>query len=196
MKTSLGLAACAAMALACGPAQAALFTFTTTMTGLQENPPNLSPGMGTAFVGLDPAANRLEVRAEFSGLMSPTTMAHIHCCIAPPGNVGVAVPAGSSLPGFPLGVTAGSYSAIFDTAAAATWRPAFVAANGGTTEGAEAALLAALRDGTAYFNVHTAMFPGGEIRGFFAAVPVPMSLGLLLAGMAGLAAVRTGRRAA
>jgi hypothetical protein len=43
-----------------------------------------------------------------------------------------------------------------------------VTANGGTTAGAEAALLAGLEAGQAYLNIHTTMFPGGEIRGFLA----------------------------
>jgi hypothetical protein len=51
---------------------------------------------------------------------------------------------------------------------AASYNPAFVTANGGTTAGAEAALLAGLEAGQAYLNIHTTMFPGGEIRGFLA----------------------------
>jgi CHRD domain len=54
---------------------------------------------------------------------------------------------------------------------------AFVTANGGTAATAEAALLSGMMDGKSYLNLHTSVFPGGEIRGFLApAVPEPTSL--------------------
>jgi CHRD domain len=43
---------------------------------------------------------------------------------------------------------------------------------GGTPAGAEAFLLAGLAAGEAYYNVHSTVFTGGEIRGFLA-VPRP-----------------------
>ena len=46
------------------------------------------------------------------------------------------------------------------------------------------AFLAALLDGKAYLNVHSNTYPGGEIRGFFAQVPVPGPVPLLGAGAA------------
>ena len=57
--------------------------------------------------------------------------------------------------GFPLGVTSGTYSNIYDTTLASTYRAAFITANGGTVAGAEAALFAGLLAGQAYFNIHT-----------------------------------------
>lgn len=51
--------------------------------------------------------------------------------------------------------------------------------------GAEAALLAGLLNGTAYFNIHTMMFPGGEIRGQLHLVPEPGTLLLFGTGIAG-----------
>jgi len=53
-----------------------------------------------------------------------------------------------------------------DLTQASSWNPAFVTANGGTVGGAEAALAAGLNAGHAYLNIHTTMFPGGEISGF------------------------------
>jgi len=35
----------------------------------------------------------------------------------------------------------------------------------GTADGACSALLTGMSNGTAYFNIHTSNFPGGEIRG-------------------------------
>jgi hypothetical protein len=93
--------------------------------------------------------------------------------------------------GFPLGVTSGTYDMTFDLTDPITYNPAFVAANGGTVEGAEAALLAGLAAGEAYLNIHTTVVPGGEIRGFLHAVPEPS--GLVLAAVGGgfvLAALR------
>jgi CHRD domain len=142
-----------------------VFVFTATLNGTNQNPPDASPGTGTAKVTWNTLTNEMTVDVTFSGLTTPTTAAHIHCCIAPPGNTGVAT-AVPTFPGFPLGVTSGSYSRTFDMTAASSYNPAFVTANGGTTAGAEAALLAGIQAGDAYLNIHTTAFPGGEIRGF------------------------------
>ncbi|MBS0485263.1 MAG: CHRD domain-containing protein, partial [Proteobacteria bacterium] len=40
-----------------------------------------------------------------------------------------------------------------------------------------------LDDGKAYFNLHTNLFPGGEIRGLLSPVPEPESYALWLAGL-------------
>jgi hypothetical protein len=93
-----------------------------------------------------------------------TTASHIHCCVTPPGNAGVAT-ATPTFPGLPFGVTAGTYSQTFDVTAAGSCNSAFVTANGGVP-GAETALPAGLRAGQAYLNIHTTAHPGGEIRGF------------------------------
>lgn len=138
-------------------------TFTGEPSGAAEDPPNESPGTGTAEVELDPEANLLRIDVTFSDLQSPTTIAHIHCCAPPGESAGVATTL-PTFPGFPAGVMSGSYQESFDTSDESTWNAAFVQANGGTTEGAEAALLAGLESGMAYFNIHTMMFGAGEIR--------------------------------
>jgi len=63
---------------------------------------------------------------------------------------------------------------------------------GGTVAGAEAAFASGLAAGTTYFNIHTSMFPGGEIRGFLAVVPEPSTIGLVAAGLVGI--LMAGRR--
>lgn len=168
--------------------EAAPITFTAVLDGASENPPNASPGTGSATVIIDldtalSTVGTMRVMAEFENLNGVTTAAHIHCCIAPPGNIGVATQTPSFV-GFPLGVTAGSFDQTFDLAEPGTFSAAFLGANGGTAEGAAAALIAGLQAGQAYFNIHTSVVPAGEIRGFLAAeqdnsVPEPGMVALL-----------------
>jgi hypothetical protein len=167
--------------LGIGCAQAIPITYTAELSGLNENPPSISPGTGFATVIFDDTAHTLFVEVSFSDLLADATAAHIHCCIDPPGNTSVATIT-PSFPGFP-NVTSGTYSNTFDLTLASSFNGAFITANGGTPAGAEAALGAGLAAGQAYFNVHTAVFPGGEIRGFLAAVPEPSTFSLLGVGM-------------
>jgi hypothetical protein len=159
------------------------------LDGPSESPPNASPGTGFAEVDFDIVAHFMRVRVTFSGLEGTTTASHIHSSTATPGAgnaiVATQVP---SFVGFPLGVTSGTYDHTFDTSLASTYNPAFVTAHGGTAAGAEAALGASLEAATAYLNIHTTVFPGGEIRGFLHAVPEPGSIILLGIGALGLLA--------
>ena len=170
-------------------------TFRADLTGASEIPPTGSQGTGQAIVVLDPIAQTLHVGVTFSGLLGTTTASHIHCCLTAPGvnsNVLVAT-AVPTFPNFPLGVTSGTYDMGFDLTLAATYNPAFITAQGGTVAGAEAALIAGIEDRETYLNVHTASFPGGEIRGILA-VPEPGALLLLGSGLAGLTAITWRRR--
>jgi len=169
--------------------------YVANLDGLTESPPNASPGTGFAQVTLDLALHTLQIDVTFSGLMGTTTAAHIHAPTLSPltGNAGVATQTPYFV-GFPIGVTSGSYSHIFDTLDAATYNSAYVTASGGTAALAEAALAQALADGKAYFNIHTDAFPGGEIRGFLV-VPEPTTVGLIvIGGMTALLAARKTRR--
>jgi hypothetical protein len=163
-------------------AQAATITFIANLNGATEIPANPSPGTGFSTVIVDNVANTMLVSIQFSGLVSPTTASHIHCCTSAPltGTAGVATTT-PTFPNFPLGVTSGTYQQMFDLTSAATYNPAFVAANG-SVSAAEAALLAAMSTGETYVNIHTVTSPGGEIEGFLVLAPEPATF--VLAGMA------------
>jgi hypothetical protein len=148
-------------------------TLSAALSGLNENPAVASPGTGLATVTLDPDAQTLRLVVTFSGLTSPDTAAHIHCCLPSPlapNNVGVAttVPA---FPGFPLGVISGSYaSPVFDLTQPLIYNPAFITLQGSLPQ-AEAALITGLLNNETYLNIHTMLNPGGEIRGILSPVP-------------------------
>ena len=160
----LALAIAAALVLGVSQASAATLVFSATLAGSQEVPPTGSAGTAFAEVSWDTTTNLMTVTVAFAGLGSPTVASHIHCCAAAGINAMVATPI-PTFPNFPLGVTIGTYSQTFDMTQASSYNAAFVTAHGGTVAQAEADLLAGLQAGTAYLNIHTSQFPGGEIRG-------------------------------
>jgi hypothetical protein len=178
--TTLALAALAAWPAA----QAAVFQYDAILDGPSEFPANASPGTGYGTFTYDDAAHTLAINFSFSGLLGTVSAAHIHGPTANPGvqNAGVATTT-PTFAGTPLGVTSGSYSNTLDLTLSSSYNPSFVTANGGTTAGAETALIAAFNAGKAYLNIHTSQFPGGEIRGFLGPVPEPSTLALTSLGL-------------
>lgn len=169
-------------------AQAAVMTFTASLSGAIEATPNASPGTGDAVVTIDDVADTMRVQTEFAGLLGTTTAAHIHCCTATPFDVTATAMAATRIPAFPdfpLGVTSGTYDRVLDLTDPAIYNPAFITANG-TVAAAEAELIEGLKAGTTYLNIHSNVFPMGEIRGFLRQVPEPSSLLLLGAAFGGM----------
>lgn len=149
-------------------------TYSAVLSGPAEQPPNSSPGVGAVLITWDLDLVTMRVEANFSGLVSTSTAAHIHGLTTAPGS-GAAIVATQlpSFPGFPLGVTAGVYDQTFDMTVAASYNPAFITASGGTVSQALNALIFGMDQGRTYFNIHTEAFPAGEIRGFITPVPEP-----------------------
>ena len=154
-------------------------------------------GTGTLFMEYDHHAHTLLIDAEWSGLSGNTNNAHIHCCTALPntGTAGVALAQSGLLPGFPLGVKAGTYDRLIDLTQANQYSASFITASGGTTALAEERLINNLISGQAYFNIHSTTFTGGEIRTFVTVVPEPGTYALMLGGL-GLLSAAVRRRVA
>ncbi|MFS2082547.1 CHRD domain-containing protein [Telluria sp. Tellsp131] len=160
-------------------------SYRAVATGALEIPPNPSPG--TSLVTIDLGGKEMFVDMPFRDLDGTTTDAHIHCCTgtAFTGVAPVAVP----FQDFPMGVTAGTYSKAIPLDDAMSYDPAFVSTHGGTASSAETALIDAINANEAYVNIHTSLYPNGELRGWLvAAPPVPETAewSMLAVGLAGL----------
>src|SRR5437762_3954295 len=173
------LIAAALMLAAAVPASAAVLQYRAVLNGANEFPVNASPGFGVAEITIDDVANTMHLNASFSGLLGNTTACHIHAptTVALTGTAGVATTT-PYFAGFPIGVTSGTYINTLDLTLASSYNATYITNNGGTPASAEAALLAAIAAGKSYFNVHSTVVGGGEIRGFvqvFDATPTAKS---------------------
>jgi hypothetical protein len=159
------------------------------MSGANENPANASTATGFADVFI--SGTSLTVNIFWQGLIGGNpAAAHIHCCIAPGNNVGVAV-GFTNFPSTPFG----SYTNTFDLSLQSTYTSAFFTNfGGGTAAGAQAALINGLNAGNAYSNIHNAQFAGGEIRANLVATPEPASIGLMATGLLAMAGFGLKRR--
>jgi len=178
--------------------------FQGTLTGGQENPDVVTSATGFGTAVYNAGAQTLSVNMTYTGLSSPTTDAHIHCCATSDlMNAGVAI-GFTGAGGFVTGATSGVYSHVFDLSLQATYNATYFSASGGTVAQARDRLLNAMTVGVAndplpgdssiaYFNIHTSTNLGGEIRGNISPIPEPASLLLLACGLVGICAARRRR---
>ena len=186
-RTMLALFAALSL-LSTSAVQAAIYHFEVDLLGANEAPPAASPGFGSAKIDVDTDALTMTLDVVFADLLGITTASHIHCCnTTPTSPVATQVP---SFIGFPLGVSSGSYFNVFDMDVASSYNPTFITNNGGTVDSAFAALVAGMLGGRAYLNIHSNLFPAGEIRGTLIQVPEPASLALFGIALAGLGVLR------
>jgi hypothetical protein len=138
----------------------AALIFTATLNGLQQVPVDNSPATGLGTISLNDAQTQITVDLNWAGLTSAATAAHIHGPAAAGANAGVLFPF--------TGVPAATSGAIPEQVFAIT--PTQVSQ---------------LESGLYYFNIHTANFPGGEIRGQITQVPEPTGLAMIATVFAG-----------
>ena len=141
--------------------------FTSELSTQTIVPPPLTQGSARVVANIY-ADGKLNLRGEFKNLNGTTTMAHIHAVTAV-ANVETSNPATTlpSLVGFPIGVHDGKFDITLDLKNATSFNSGFINANGGSVYNASNVLVNAIADGHAYMNIHTLVYKGGEIAGFF-----------------------------
>ena len=145
--------------------------FTATLTGSQETPPVTTPASGFGTFVLNDARMDLSFNVDYAGLIGgPVVGAHFHD--AP---LGVAGPIVRGLDMTGATSPTGSFAGVWRSTDQQPLTPS---------------LVNALFAERIYFNIHTAAFPAGEIRGQLSAIPEPSTLLLLVSGLGGLAAWR------
>lgn len=122
--------------------------FGTHLTGSEEVPSNSSPAQGQAVFMFNSDLSAMYFRFNVANLEGDMTGAHIHCNV-----VGQNGPVGVNLLGN-AGTNGGSSSG--------TITDAQVTGCGWTSL---SDVLDAITSGGAYINVHSTVYPGGEIRG-------------------------------
>jgi len=121
-----------------------VLTYAADLRGTNEVPANNSNAFGSSFITIDTINNTLAWEVNTSGIVSPT-LAHVHGQAAAGVNASVVINFATSAGQIPGGRTKGSLSIASlpaDTLAALISNPS-----------------------NFYVNVHSAAFPGGEIRG-------------------------------
>jgi hypothetical protein len=172
LRVVLAAAVLAAASLALEPAYAAAppaQTFFTRLSGSEEVPPRETDGQGTAVFRLSPDGTKLSFTVLVNGINN-VVAAHVHS--AP---VGVNGPIVLGL--FEGAAAQGSFNGVLSMGTVVRGDP-LPASLGATLTHEERfdALIALLRSGDSYVNVHTndgvdpintgpGDFPGGEIRG-------------------------------
>ena len=159
LTSRLGLALIA-LALTASPTLGAQLQFTASLKGANERPvPVDTNAAGLAKFTINAAGTEITYRLIVANI-DGVTQAHIHC-----GTPDVAGPVVVFLYGFnPIGVAVNGILAEGTiTQANVIARASSAACPGGVATLAD--VIAKMRTGGAYANVHTLTWPGGEIRG-------------------------------
>lgn len=134
------------------------FKFTATATGAQEVIETFVTSTGRVQARFDRGLTEVKIRVRLRGINSMVRAAHFHCARA--GQNGP--------PAFGL-LSPGPLTEINKNVRVTLTNADFTGADCESVIGRPvnniAALFGAMRDGLIYFNVHTADFPPGEIRG-------------------------------
>lgn len=153
-----GLALCAAAASASGPSE-----MRAQLSGYHEVPAVSSPASGHFRMRIDRQDATITWELRYEGIQSAVQQAHIHFG-QHSVNGGISAFLCSNLGNGPAGT-----QACPQTEATLTGTITASQVLGPTAQGLAATefdeLLAAIRSGVTYVNVHSAQFPGGEIRG-------------------------------
>jgi len=132
--------------------------FIAHLTGAQEVPPTDSAGTGKLDIRLVSGGTKLRFKLTSNGV-TQITQSHIH--IGAPGVIGPVTVYFFAPP--PIGWNGGSVTGDnFEVAGVRTAADVHQATNPAITF---ADLVAALRSGNSYVNIHSPTHPGGEIRG-------------------------------
>ena len=153
----LAITALAVSMLAAPAAHSQTERFSASLSGAPEVPPINTAGTGNFEMTIQPGA--INFSLSFADLSSTLTVAHLH--FAPSkvaGGVMIFLCGGGNQPACPA-ATSGTITGTI-TAANVTGP-----GGQGITAGDLDSALAAVRDNLSYANMHTTIFPGGEIRG-------------------------------
>jgi hypothetical protein len=138
-------------------------TLRAALRGLNEVPPTTSQAQGTFRATLDPDAQTITFTLDYRNLTGAPGAAHVH--FGPPrvnGGVMFFFCGGGGKPACPT-TTSGTVTGT--VAAADVVGPAAQ----GVAVGDFANVVRAIATGNTYANIHSANFPGGEIRGLVTA---------------------------
>jgi hypothetical protein len=131
-------------------------TYVGVLTGATEVPPVVTPATGSATVVLDASQTQLSISVQFQNLTGSYTASHI------PGPAPAGTNAGVKW-GF-IGVPAGW---VFDGTLQSGTITNFL------VTGITATDVTNLNAGNFYVNIHSTIFPGGELRAQLGSAPVP-----------------------
>jgi hypothetical protein len=135
----------------------------TELTGYEEVPAISTTGNGTFKATIDTRADEIRYRLSYADLEGDVTQAHIHFGQRAVNGDIVAFLC-SNVPTSPLGTP--ECPGPRDGTVEGTIEPIDVLdTDQGITQGEFDELVAAIRAGVTYANVHSTLWPGGEIRG-------------------------------